>query len=188
MDWLARWLLKKRKQKREKQQMYLSNRQVLQLITPLFVTLLLLFFQEDIITAMHAGFPKIETIKESEIYQNVDEYLKISEEMQTYDTILQKISKRKNAIDRTTSMMFGKKQPIQRRKKEPIVRKKRADIKSKKHSWDLKIVFPKDNLAIIDSQFVHKGSIVNGAEVVQIEFDSVLLKTNKGFQWVYLFL
>jgi len=159
--------------------MHLSTKQILQLATPLFLGALLLFFQESIITMMHAQFPKIKTIKKSKIYYNVNQYLKISEEMQTYDMILQKMLKRKNASEWVVATVLSQKQSIQNSKK--------ADAKKQKDSWSLQIVFPKHNMAIINSQFVYKGSVVNGAKVMQIELDRVLLKTNKGLRWVYLF-
>ena len=160
--------------------MYLSHKQILQLIIPLFLGALLLFFQEDIITIMHKQFPKIKTIKKSKIYYNVNQYLKINEEMQTYDMVSQKMSKRKDTIRWVVTTVLSQKKSIQNRKK--------TDVKKQQDIWNLQIVFPKHNMAIINSQFVYKGSIVNGAKVMQIELDSVLLKTNKGLRWVHLFL
>ena len=159
--------------------MYLSHKQILQLIIPLFLGALLLFFQEDIITIMHKQFPKIKTIKKSKIYYNVNQYLKINEEMQTYDMVSQKMSKRKDTIRWVVTTVLSQKKSIQNRKK--------TDVKKQQDIWNLQIVFPKHNMAIINSQFVYKGSIVNGAKVMQIELDSVLLKTNKGLRWVHLF-
>jgi len=159
--------------------MYLSNKQILQLIIPLFLGAFLLFFQEDIITIMHKQFPKIKTIKKSKIYYNINQYLKISKEMQTYDMVSQKMSKRKDATEWVAARVLSQKQSIQNSKK--------ADAKKQQDTWNLQIVFPEHNMAIINSQFAYKGSIINGAKVMQIEFDSVLLKTKKGLRWVHLF-
>ncbi|ADN08069.1 hypothetical protein [Sulfurimonas autotrophica] len=159
--------------------MYLSNKQIIQLLTPFLLGIILLFFQDEILTFMHSKFPTFKSISNKDFHKNVDEYLRIDQEMHTYNDVVKNVKERKNSLKWITSNVLYQKQLTQSEKK--------ANISEHKQLWNLEAVFPKYDMAIINSQFVHKGSIINKAKIIQIKFDSVLLKTNKGLKWVHLF-
>lgn len=159
--------------------MFLSNKQIIQLLTPVLLGIILLFFQDEILTLMHSKFPKTQSISNKNFHKNINEYLRIDKDMQTYNNTFKNIKERKNSLKWITGNVLYQKQLTQSENK--------ANISEHKQFWNLEAVFPKHDMAIINSQFVHKGSIINKAKIIQIKFDSVLLKTNKGLKWVHLF-
>jgi len=159
--------------------MYLNNKQIIQLLTPFLLGIVLLFFQDEIVTFMHAKLPTVKSIRNNDFHKNVNEYLRIDRDIQTYNDVVKNVKERKNSLKWITSNVLYQKQPTQSEKK--------PSIRAHKQLWNLEAVFPKHDMAIINSQFVHKNSIVNKAKIMQIKFDSVLLKTDKGLKWVHLF-
>jgi len=159
--------------------MYLSNKQIMQLLTPFLLGVILLFFQDEILTFMHSKFPTFKSVSNKDFHKNVNEYLRINQEMHRYNDVVKNIKEREKSLEWITSNALYQKQLMQSEKK--------ANISERKQLWNLEAVFPKHNMAIINSQFVHKGSIINKAKVIQIKFDSVLFKTEKGLKWVHIF-
>ena len=159
--------------------MYLNNKQIIQLLTPFLLGIVLLFFQDEIVTFMHAKLPMVKSIRNTDFHKNVNEYLRIDQDIHTYNDVVNKVKERKKSFQWITGNVLYQKQLTQSEKK--------TDIREHKQPWNLEAVFPKHDMAIINSQFVHKGSVINKAKIMQIKFDSVLLKTKKGLKWVYLF-
>jgi len=157
--------------------MYLNNKQIIQLLTPFLVAFILFYFQDDILTAMRKKLPH-HTATDINTNLNIEatQYLQISKDKDIYNSIIQKANKRKQAALWLCKNFIYKKKSLQ------------SNIKEEKiYTWKLEAVFPKYNMAIINTQFVHTNSIINKAKVVKITFDGVLLKTTKGLQWVHLF-
>ena len=158
---------------------YLSKQQMLQLMIPMIVAGTFFFFEDDIIHYMHITLPQ-HSMKESQnVNKEAASYLKISRDMQVYSEIVNKIQQREMSLEWLGSN-FLYKNAIKQSSKD-------KDKRVKEKRWKLEAVFPKHNMAIINSQFVQKNSSIDKAKVIKITFDSVLLKTKKGLQWVHLF-
>lgn len=160
--------------------MYLSNKQILQLAIPLLLAGILLYFQDAILAVMHEQFPQHKINKNHTIGEEANIYLKINKDMSLYNTI------EKNVKMREVSSIWVSKDFIYKNKKR-LQSDTKIQKKQEKHIWKIEAVFPKHDMAIINAQFVHTNSIINDAKVIKITFDSVLLKTSKGLQWVHLF-
>ena len=159
--------------------LYLSKKQLLLLFTPLLIAGTLLYFEDDILRYMHSVLPQY-TMKKSEILtEEANKYLQINRNRKKYDEITKKIISRKEFI------LWMQDHPLY--KKTSLKSVKNGEKKLIKHLWKLEAVFPKYDKAIINDRFVHIGSFVNNAKVIKIEFDKVLLKTEKGLKWVHLF-
>jgi len=160
--------------------LYLNNKQISQLLSPLVIVALLFSFQDDIVTFMHAQLPTYKgKIAGGNFNKEVSEYLNIGRDKQAYDDIFKKIEKRKFFAPWITKNLLYNKKSIQNDKQEKI--KENIPV------WNLQAVFPKHKMAIINSEFVSEGSIVDNAKIIKIKFDSILIKTKKGLQWVHLF-
>jgi hypothetical protein len=128
---------------------------------------------------MHDTFPKIKSVRNNGFHKNVTEYLQINRDMKIYNEIIKEMDAKQNAINWISKDVLYKKYFAQNNRK--------SHSATVKPLWRLEAVFPKHNMAIINSQFIHKGSTLNEAKIMQIKFDSVLLKTNKGLKWLHLF-
>jgi len=159
--------------------LYLSKKQLLLLFIPVLIVGALLYFEDDILRYMHSVLPQ-HTMKKSEILtEEANKYLQINRDRKKYDEISRKIILRKEFVQWMQNHSLYKKMSLKSIKN--------GEKKLIKHSWKLEAVFPKYDKAIINDKFVHIGSIVNNAKVIEIEFDKVLLKTEKGLKWVHLF-
>ncbi len=159
--------------------MYLSNKQMLQLAMPILLAVVLLYFQDEILTFMHEKLPQHTMNKDHRINEKANIYLRLNRDMNIYNDI------EKNVKERKISSVWISKNFIYKKKK--LQSDTKIQKKTKKYIWKLEAVFPKHDMAIINTQFVHTNSVINKAKVIKIKFDSVLLKTSKGLQWVYLF-
>jgi len=160
--------------------LYLNNKQIIQLMSPLVLVMVLFYFQDEIMTFMHTHLPTYKgKIAGGNFTKEVDEYLNIRREEQIYDDIFKKIEKRKFFAPWITKNLLYNRDSVQSNKQEKI--------KEKIPVWNLQAVFPKHKMAIINSMFVSEGSNVSNAKVIKIRFDSILIKTKKGLQWVHLF-
>ena len=155
--------------------MYLSNKQLALLFLPIATAGTLFFFEEIIVDYMHTVLPQQTISKSNTFTKEITEYLRINRDMKVYDKIMHKIDSRKNFVDWMQTHNLYKNSYV-----------KSLKIATK-YTWDLQAVFPKHNKAIINDKFVHIGSVINGANVVKIKFDKILLKTSKGFIWVHVF-
>ena len=159
--------------------MYLSNKQMLQLAIPILLAVVLLYFQDEILTFMHEKLPQHTMNKNHSINEEADTYLRLSRDMNLYNDIENNVKERKIASVWISKNFIYEKKELQSDTK--------IQKNIKKYIWKLEAVFPKHDMAIINAQFVHTNSVINQATVIKIKFDSVLLKTNKGLQWVHLF-
>jgi len=160
--------------------MYLSSKQILQLAMPVLLAVGLLYFQDEILTFMHEKLPQHTMNKNHSINKEADMYLRLNKDMNLYNDIEKSVKKRKDSVLWISkNFIYNKKKSLQSGTK--------IHKSAKKYIWKLQAVFPKHDMAIMNAQFVHTNSIINNAKVIKIRFDSVLLKTSKGLQWVYLF-
>ncbi len=162
--------------------MYLNNKQIIALVFPILFASTLLYFQDEILTFMHSQLPTYKNRTTSKDFnKEVNEYLNINKERQLYNDIFEHIEKRKA----TSASWITEKLLYERQNSKK--RDKKVTTENNKPTWNLQAIFPKQNMVIINSKFVSKGSTVNSAKIIEIEIDSVLIKTEKGLKWLHLF-
>ena len=162
--------------------MYLNNKQIIALVFPILFASTLLYFQDEILTFMHSQLPTYKNRTASKDFnKEVNEYLNINKERQLYNNIFEHIEKRKASAPWITKKLLYERQNSKEKSDKNIT------IEKNKPTWNLQAIFPKQNMVIINSKFVSKGSTVNSAKIIKIEIDSVLIKTEKGLKWLHLF-
>ena len=159
--------------------LYLSNKQIVLLAIPVIIAGGLYYFEDDILKYMHTVLPKHNMKKSELLTQEANKYLRIKRNKNKYDEISEKIILRKKFIEWMQNHLIYKKIDVIDRKS-----RQKSLLQDK---WRLEAVFPKYDKAIINNKFVHIGSNIDRATVIEIDFDKVLLKTAKGLKWIHLF-
>lgn len=154
---------------------------MLQLAIPFFMMLIVLFFESEFVAILHSQLPAFEKELNDISKKKADKYLQLGKQMDHYNTTVEMIQKREHASESIVQNVLYEKGSVEALKQD-IVQKAPAP-----QVWKLQAVFPKHNAAIINAKYVRVGSFIDNAKVVKIEFDSLLLQTNKGLKWVYLF-
>jgi len=159
--------------------MYLNKKQASLLVAPFAVAMIFFYFENEILSWMQITLPSYKNSANNAFNEEVNEYLRLGRDVKVFESIETKIQKRKEA-----SQWIAKKLLYKKEYKKVTNGQQKSE---QKPTWRVEAIFPKHNMVIINSQFAHKGSIINKAKIMQIKFDSVLLKTDKGLQWVHLF-
>ena len=124
---------------------------------------------------MHSQLPTYKNRTASKDFnKEVNEYLNINKERQLYNNIFEHIEKRKASAPWITEKLLYERQNSKEKSDKNMI------IEKNKPTWNLQAIFPKQNMVIINSKFVSKGSTVNSAKIIKIEIDSVLIKTEKS--------
>lgn len=171
--------------------MYLNNSQLLKLIFPFVLVAILYIYSDDVMQDADAVFPTIKEYKNKELDAKARVYLQIQRNKKIYVSILEQMHQRK--INRrwiTEHLLYKpKKNTLTRTSTVEKLKKstRRGKKVTKKQTWILQILYPNRKVAIINSKIVHEGSMINGARVVQISDNKVLLKTRQGKKWLSLF-
>jgi hypothetical protein len=158
--------------------MHLSNKDFLKLLLPFILSFLIYNFNNELIYYAKYIFVNSKTYSQETLDKRVGYYLKIKNYKTVFTTILSNIKKReKNILWITDHLLYKyQKHPLNNTTKTP-----------KTMRWILKAVFPQQKVAIINEKVIYINSKIGTARVVQIKKDKVLLKTHKGFKWIYLF-
>ncbi len=166
--------------------MYLNNIQFLKLIIPFILVSLLYVYSDDLVESADTIFPTIQQYKNRELDAKANVYLKIQRNKKIYVSILNQIEKRENNRRWITEhLLYDPNKPMKKITKS--VTKSTAKKVTHKSVWILQILYPNKKVAIINSEIVHEGSMINGAEVLDIMQDKVLIKTKQGKKWLFLF-
>lgn len=153
---------------------------------PFILASILYVYSDDIMQDADSVFPTIQQYSNKELDEKAKVYLKIQRDRDVYATIVSQMQKReKNRNWIVENLLYEKKSeksiPIV---KKEVVRKKKI---AKEQHWKLQILYPNKKVAIINSKIVHEGFMVDGAKVIKIMQNKVLLKTKKGKKWLSLF-
>lgn len=160
--------------------MYLNNKQLLLLIFPFFLSYGVYFFSEEIVENAHYFFPTYKKYSNRDLDAKVDNYLQIETKYILFQDIQDKVESRKKEAKWIAANLFYKKQDV-------VKTEAGKKISTKPFTYRLQALFPDDKTAIINDSIVREGSMVYGAKVIKIERSQVLIKTNKGLQWLFLF-
>lgn len=168
--------------------MYLNNIQLLKLIVPFVLVGVLYLYSDDLMMDADAVFPTIQEYTNKELDEKANIYLNIQRNKQVYVSILTQMEKRDKEREWISKYLLylPKKHLLERTKRVQTSVTQRKIIR-KKGKWRLQILYPNKKVAIINSRIVHEGSLVDGAEVVEIAQDKVFIKTEQGTKWLSLF-
>ncbi len=163
--------------------MFLSNKQIFQILSPFIVGFLLLFFQDNILGYFYNNAKTKENIMDKKLYKISNIYIKISKDIKPYGKILEENRKIYDQTQWLCENILYKKEAH-----KTFIKAKNIKIKKPKNiRFDIKAIYPKEQIAIVNSKLVHTGSIVNGVKIIKIYFDKIKIKTEKGIKWVYLY-
>ena len=160
--------------------MYLTNKQIFLLLLPLLIASTVYLFYEEIVTNAKYIFPTYKEYKNAILDKKADIYLKIDAKNSTYETILKKIAARKKEAPWVASAILYKKIAL---KSIP----KKISLPSQPVYFHLEAIIFNKKVAIINGKIVYLYGTVDGAKLIRIEEDKVLLQLKKGKRWLYLF-
>lgn len=163
--------------------MHLTPKQIALLLLPFVITGVVYLFSFDIAKNIKYLFPVYEEYKNKTLDKKAAIYLKIEANGKLYQQIKTKIQNRRQNAQWVVDTILFKKLPNKNEQKSQVqtVHKKNTT------TWRLEAVFSKVKVAIINGTLVRENSAINGARVVKILNDKVLLSSKKGEKWICLF-
>lgn len=166
--------------------MHLNSKQIFLLLSPFLVSFIIYFFDTDITNNAKYLFPKYAEYGNKVLDKKATIYLKISKKDKDYQTIIQRLQDRSTHAKWIANNIFYKYIAI----KAPVIRQKSRNlphIYNKSTNFVLQAIFNRKKVAIINGKILKTSSYIDGAKILKIEKNKVLLKQNKGTKWVYLF-
>lgn len=167
--------------------MHLSLKEFLLFFSPFVASFLLYFFSQELIGSLHALFPSYERYVSSEIDTKMQKYLAIEAKHELYMEIQRKKESRKEASQWAIEELFYAPEVFEDVVEELPPETISMPIEEKEHIYTLQALFPDDKTVIINDLILKEGAKIEGAKIVQISDDGVLIETNKGLKWLYMF-
>ncbi len=154
--------------------MYLSNKQIFILLLPIFLGTAIYLFSDDIVKNLQYLFPKYESYKDTNLNKKADTYLKIEAKDKIYKKIQSQIKERNiNSNWIVKNILYTKGTFV------------KTDTKHR--AWELQMVFPKRNVAIINNKVIKINEMIDNAKLIDIETSRVLIQHDERLQWLFLF-
>lgn len=69
----------------------------------------------------------------------------------------------------------------------PLLRFSDGNITTAPKTWSVQMVLPLQNMAIINNRIQRVGQRIDGVQLLQVEASKVLIRTERGDQWIKLF-
>lgn len=167
--------------------MHLNAKEFFLLLSPFIASFFLYFFGQEIVGTLHSIFPSYERYTNNQIDARMEKYLEIDAKHDVYTEIKNKMVLRKNESQWVAEHVFYRNAPLEVAVKEPQSQTKTVEVIKKEHNYTLQALFPDDKTAIINDLILKEGNKVDGAKVLEIGDKKVLIQTNKGLKWLYLF-
>lgn len=162
--------------------MHLNNIQLLKLAIPFILIGILYIFSDGLVSNVGNHVVTMQEYENKELETKAKVYLKIQKYKKIYVAILNRIELREKSRKWIVNhLLYNQKVFI---KDTPSYISKKI---TKKNIWSLQILYANKKTAIINSQIVHEGSMINGAKVLDILQNKVLLETKQGKKWLFLF-
>ncbi|MFA6191445.1 MAG: hypothetical protein WC665_03745 [Sulfurimonas sp.] len=166
--------------------MYLSSRHFMVLLLPFVVSAIIYIFSSEVVQNISYLFSPYEDYSNRTLNSKADIYLKIEEKSKKYQEIQNKLELRKSNVEWIAkNMLYNKENTTQLSSPKEIVQEDEVVKESFVHK--LEIVYPKAKIALINGKIVHEGTIIDGAKVIKINNDGVLIEYQKGLKWLTLF-
>lgn len=165
--------------------MHLTGKQILLLFIPFLVSGFVYYFDTDIVKNVKHLFPSYEGYTNKTLDRKAEIYLKILSKDKIYQDIKEKMKNRETSTHWIAQDVLYK----EFTNKQEVLQSDNSKTKiAKVHSWSLQAVFNKKKVAIINSKIVKLGSYINGAKLIYLEENRVLIQYNKGSKkWIHLF-
>lgn len=167
--------------------MHLSSKEFFLLLSPLIASFFLYFFGQEIVGTFHDVFPSYERYANSQVDAKMEKYLEIDAKHDVYAEIENKILTRKQESQWVAEHVFYRDAPIEVVAEELQPEVKAVEVVEKEYNYTLQALFPDDKTVIINHLILKEGDEIDGAKVMEIDDEKVLIKTNKGLKWLYLF-
>ncbi|MFA5234364.1 MAG: hypothetical protein WC390_08200 [Sulfurimonas sp.] len=167
--------------------MHLSSKEFFLLLSPFIASFFIYFFGQEIVGAFHDVFPSYERYANNQVDAKMEKYLEIDAKHDVYMEIENKILTRKQESQWVAEHVFYRDTPLEAAVKAPQTQTKTVEVIKKERNYTLQALFPDDKTAIINDFILKEGNKVDGAKILEIEDEKVLIKTNKGLKWLYLF-
>ncbi len=166
--------------------MYLSKKAFGLLFLPFILSALVYYFSPNIISFTHSFLP----VHKQHIDENLDKkmrkYLEIESKRNVYQKISEDALRREDNVRWVVDeLLYVEKTKVSQR--FAPLKKETLQVEPKKYTYRLQAIFSDDKTALINDNFVKEGSKVNDATIKEIKEDSVLIQTDKGFLWLFLF-
>lgn len=162
--------------------MHLNNKQLLFIVFPFILSAVMYFFGEEIAGNARLFFPTYEKYSNKELDEKTNAYFGIEKKQQEYEDIQTKVGiRKKDAVWVADNLLY--KEEKKKEKKSNLGEKTQEET----YSYKLQAIFD-NNTVIINDLILKKGSMLHNAVIAKIENDRVLIKTDKGSKWLFLFL
>jgi hypothetical protein len=166
--------------------MHLNSNQLFRLSIPFLLSIVVYYFSDEITQNVKYLFPTYKEYRNKVLDKKADIYLKIEAKNKTYRTILHRLQEREKKAQWIADTILYKKVKVE----NSVVQKKVLHA-SKKYtktpSFNVQAIFYNKKVAIINGKMVQESSILEGAKIIKIEKNKILIQHHKGTKWLYLF-
>ncbi|MFA5428675.1 MAG: hypothetical protein WC279_10775 [Sulfurimonas sp.] len=166
--------------------MYLSKKAVGLLLFPFILSALAYYFSPNIINCTHSFFPVHEQHIDKNLDKKMQKYLEIESKQNIYQKIGEDALRRENNVKWVVDELLYVEKTKVSQKLTPL-KKATPQVEPKAYTYQLQAIFSDDKTALINDSFVKEGSKVNDATIKEIREDRVLIQTEKGAWWLFLF-
>ncbi len=167
--------------------MHLRTKELLLFIFPFLASFVLYFFGQEVVGTLHTLFPSYERYTNSEIDVKMEKYLSIEAKHQLYEEIEKKKERRKSEQEWVAEHILYRDAPLEAVVEELAPETLAPQVEEKERTYTLQALFPEDKTVIINDLILKEGAEIEGAKIVQVSDDGVLIETNKGLKWLYMF-
>ena len=155
--------------------MRLNSKQITILISPFVIAAITYTFSEDIVSNLHYLFPEYSSYQDKNLNKKASTYLKIEAKDKLYQQIRAKINRRHSNAKWVADNVLYKKETIN------------IATDTKHRAWELQMVYPKKNIAIINNKIIKTNGIIDNAKLISIENSRVLIQHDERLEWLSLF-
>ncbi|MCX6076478.1 MAG: hypothetical protein NTW78_06265 [Campylobacterales bacterium] len=166
--------------------MHLNSKQFFALLFPFIVAVIIFVFSNEIVQNMRYFFASYEDYSNNTLNSKADIYLKIEEKSKKYLEIQNKLELRKSNREWIVkNMLYNKENGTQLNLQKEIIQTDKVAEKS--FVYKLEMIYPKAKVALINEKIIHESETIDGAKVIKISNDGVLIEYQKGLKWLTLF-
>ncbi len=166
--------------------MHLNSRQFLALLLPFIIALIISVLSGEIVQNISYLFSPYEEYSNKSLDSKAEMYLKIEEKSKKYQEIQKKVELRKSNVEWIAkNMLYNKQISTQSTPQQEIIVV--DEVVEESFVYKLEMIYPKVKVALINGKMVHEREIIDGAKVIKINNDGVLIEYQKGLKWLTLF-
>ncbi len=166
--------------------MHLNSKQFSVLLLPFIMAGIISVFSSEIVQNMSYFFSPYEDYSNKALNSKADIYLKIEEKSKKYLEIQNKLELRSSNVEWIAkNMLYNKENSTQSSPQQEVVVV--DEVAEERFIYKLEMIYPKVKVALINGKIVHESEIIDGAKVIKINNDGVLIEYQKGLKWLTIF-